>query len=361
MKTVSVIMVSFNTGPVLFRSIEAALLQENLHELIIVDNGNSREVRARLKIWTENDARVMLVTGHGNVGFAVGCNLGAAKATGYYLLLLNPDCVAPTGAFSTVISAMEARPEAWLAGCRILNPDGSEQAGSRRNLLTPSVAFVENFRLYHLLPQRSGKTYYFKRMNVHAEEKTEEPAFVPAISGAFMMIARERYYRLGGLDEEYFFHVEDLDFCYQVHEKGGKILFVPEVAPVHYRSTSQVSDIFVEYYKARGFTRYFHKRFKGKYFKGFLELMTAAIYARFLFRAVIVTLQSLWRRKGSVQHQRDDAAAGMSGLGPGRARRQQKAQDQKAPGRVSHRCVQHAAPHSKTMSAERGVPAVVTY
>lgn len=306
MKMVSVIMVSYNTGPVLFRSIEAALLQDNLKELIIVDNGNSRDVRARLKAWVEKEPRISLITGQGNVGFAMGCNLGAAKATGDYLLLLNPDCVVPTRAFAKVIAAMEARPEAWLAGCRILNPDGSEQAGSRRNLLTPSVAFVENFRLYRLLPQSSGKPSYFKRMNFHDEEKTEDPTFVPAISGAFMMIDRERYYQLGGLDEEYFFHVEDLDFCYQVHEKGGKILFVPEVAPVHYRSTSQVSDIFVEYYKARGFTRYFHKRFRQKYFPGFLTLMTAAIYARFAVRSLIVTVQSLWRTKVCAQQQREE-------------------------------------------------------
>ena len=303
MKTVSVIMVSYNTGPVLFRSIEAVLLQENLRELIIVDNGNDRDVRARLKHLSETDARISLITGQGNVGFAMGCNLGAEEANGDYLLLLNPDCVVPTHAFSKVLNALEAHPEAWLAGCRILNPDGSEQAGSRRNLLTPAVAFVENFRLYRLLPGESGSESYFKRMNFHDEEKVEEPTFVPAISGAFMMIERERYYELGGLDEEYFFHVEDLDFCYQVHEKGGKILFVPDVAPVHYRSTSQVSDLFVEFCKARGFVRYFYKRFKGKYFPGFLGLMAVAIYGRFLVRTLSITLQSFWQRTRARQAQ----------------------------------------------------------
>lgn len=307
MKTVSVIMVSYNTGPVLFRAIEAVMLEEGLHELIIVDNGNSRDVRSRLKSLSEKDSRIQLVTGQGNVGFAMGCNLGAAKATSPYLLLLNPDCVVPSHALQKVIRALEAQPEAWLAGCRILNPDGTEQAGSRRNLLTPSVAFVENFRLYHLLPGRGGSgTSYFKRMNFHDEEKIEEPTFVPAISGAFMMIQRERYYQLGGLDEEYFFHVEDLDFCYQVNEKGGKILFVPEVAPVHYRSTSEVSDVFVEFCKARGFTRYFHKRFRGKYFPGFLQMMTAAIYARFCFRALYAVLFKLWKAASRYQRQREE-------------------------------------------------------
>lgn len=299
-------MVSYNTGPVLFRSIEAVLQQENLKELIIIDNGNSREVRARLKELTDADQRISLITGQGNVGFAMGCNLGAAKATGDYLLLLNPDCVVPDFALPKVLHALETRPEAWLAGCRILNPDGSEQAGSRRNLLTPSVAFVENFRLYRLLSTEKGRQSYFKRMNFHDEGKIEEPTFVPAISGAFMMVERERYYELGGLDEEFFFHVEDLDFCYQVNEKGGKILFVPDVTPVHYRATSQVSDLFVEFYKARGFTRYFYKRFKGKYFPGFLELMALAIYSRFFVRTLSITFHSLLQRSRHTQKQHSE-------------------------------------------------------
>ena len=278
--------------------------QPGLKELIVVDNGNTREVRARLKALSEQDARLTLITGHGNVGFATGCNLGAERATGDYLLLLNPDCIIPSNALTKVVKALENNPEAWLAGCRILNPDGSEQSGSRRNLLTPAVAFVENFRLYRLLPGQNGRRSYFKRMNFHEEEETEKPTLVPAISGAFMMMERERYYQLGGLDEEYFFHVEDLDFCYQVNEKGGKILFVPEVAPVHYRSTSEVSDVFVEFFKARGFSRYFHKRFRGKYFPGFLIMMSASIYARFLVRAVMVLAQSILRRpkRGAVAH-----------------------------------------------------------
>lgn len=295
MKSVSAIMVSYNTGPVLFRAIEAAMHQEGLKELIVVDNGNGRDVRAELKALSENDTRLKFITGHGNVGFATGCNLGAEKASGDYLLLLNPDCIMPSGALARMVSALEAHPEAWLAGCRILNPDGTEQAGSRRNLLTPGVAFVENFRLYRLLPQKKGQKAYFKRMNFHEEESAEKPMYVPAISGAFMLIERERYYAIGGLDEEFFFHVEDLDFCYQIHKKGGKILFVPNVAAVHYRSTSEVSDMFVEFCKAKGFARYFDKHFRGRYMPGFLAAMKAAIYARFAVRALQVVVQNLMK------------------------------------------------------------------
>lgn len=285
-------MVSYNTGPVLFRAVEAVLREPEVKEILLVDNGNTREVRARLKALSETEPRFIFITGHGNVGFATACNLGAARATGHYLVLLNPDCIVPSAAFSRMLTAMEAHPEAWLAGCRILNADGSEQPGSRRNLLTPAVAFVENFRLYRLLPRRRGRQSYFKRMNFHEEEEVEKPTYVPAISGAFMMMERERYYTIGGLDEEYFFHVEDLDFCYQVHKKGGKILFVPNVAPVHYRSTSQVSSMFVEFCKARGFIRYFDKHFSGRYFPGFLTLMKAAIYLRFALRALVVAIQA---------------------------------------------------------------------
>ena len=59
-------------------------------ELIVVDNGNPPAVSGELARRAEEEARLTLVSGHGNVGFARGCNIGARRATGSYLLLLNP-------------------------------------------------------------------------------------------------------------------------------------------------------------------------------------------------------------------------------------------------------------------------------
>jgi N-acetylglucosaminyl-diphospho-decaprenol L-rhamnosyltransferase len=78
-----------------------------------------------------------VLTGHGNVGFAAACNMGAKEASGEYLLLLNPDCVLQRDALIDLIRLTEGAACPWVAGCRIVNPDGTDQRGSRRELPTP--------------------------------------------------------------------------------------------------------------------------------------------------------------------------------------------------------------------------------
>lgn len=287
-ESVSVVMVSYNTGNVLYDSIASVLLQPELHELILVDNGNPVSIREELQQLAAKEARLKIIINPHNTGFASGCNIGTRQAKGSYLLILNPDCIIPPDTFSRVITNFALFPETRVAGCYIANPDYTEQSGSRRNLLTPWVAIVESLGLHKLLPENTN----LPRMNLHTSTLPSSPVYIPAISGAFMMMKRETYQQLGGIDEGYFFHVEDLDFCLQVHKSGGKILYIPDIKVIHYRSTSKVSTAFIERNKTKGFVRYFHKNFKDSYFPGFIPLLTAAIYLRLGCRLASTMLKS---------------------------------------------------------------------
>ena len=91
--TVSGVLVTYNTGPILFRSIESVLSQDALADLIIVNNGNPVEDLERLETIESKDERVKVLFGHGNIGFSAGCILGAKSARGSCLMLFNPDCI----------------------------------------------------------------------------------------------------------------------------------------------------------------------------------------------------------------------------------------------------------------------------
>src|SRR4051812_6734384 len=104
---VSVVMVSYHTGEVLPHAIRAVLMQAGLSELILVDNGNPAETVNELAMLAAHNERFVLVTGQGNVGFSRGCNLGTARASGEYVLLLNPDCLLPADALTTFAQALE--------------------------------------------------------------------------------------------------------------------------------------------------------------------------------------------------------------------------------------------------------------
>ncbi|MCH2038828.1 MAG: glycosyltransferase family 2 protein, partial [Rickettsiales bacterium] len=223
-QSISVVMVSYHTGDVLWRSIDSVLKAEGLKELIIVDNGNPEEITHEIKQLSEKDQRVSLLTGHGNIGFAAANNLGASHTTGNYIVFLNPDCIIPDYTFNEGMNALEADTDNFMVGARITNLDGSEQAGSRRNLLTPTVAIVEGLYLHNFLPKS-----ILPRIHCHDIKQSKPFSEVPAISGAFMMLRKETFDKVGGMDEGYFLHVEDLDFCLQINKLGGKIIHLSHV------------------------------------------------------------------------------------------------------------------------------------
>ena len=281
---VSVVMVSYRTGPVLTPVIESVLApdQEGVAELVLVDNGNPPEVAVQLARRAAADPRLVRVTGHGNVGFARGCNIGARRARGRYLLLLNPDCRLAPGAVPALLAEAASLGAHWMLGCRVLDPDGSDQRGSRRALLTPITVLVETFRLDRLAPGRLRR----HRLNHHERPLPEATARVPAVSGACMMLPAATFRAAGGLDEGYFLHVEDLDLCLRLHRSGVPVYFAPHVVAVHQAGSSRADPIRVEWHKTRGFLRYFRMHYRGLRWMPVTVPLAAGVLIRFAIRAM---------------------------------------------------------------------------
>lgn len=315
---VSVVMVSFHTGPALDEAIDAVLAQDVGLELIVVDNGNPEEVTAALKTRSLADSRIGVLTGHGNVGYAAACNMGAKQASGEYLLLLNPDCVLQRDALIDLIRLTEGAARPWVAGCRIVNPDGTDQRGSRRELPTPWLTLVEALRLDRMAPNHP----YFRRLNQHNLPLPEAVSAVPAVSGACMLMPLDDYRTIGGMDERYYLHVEDLDLCFSIARAGGTVLFVPQVSIVHHKSTSDASAARIEWHKARGFTQYFRKNFTGLYPDLFLNAVNVLVWCYFVMRLAslartsAINLVTTLFRSGGAFHAASDA--GQSGGKDGR-------------------------------------------
>ena len=286
--TVSAITVTYHTGPVFWTCIASILEQPELLELIVVVNGADQDVCARLANLAENDRRIRVVEPGRNVGFAPGCNLGAEIARGSHLALVNPDCSLAAGTFATVLDIFGRQPNAWIVGGRLQHPDGREQRGGRREFLTPWRGFVEMTRLDRLFPNYP----YFKRLHLLDKTPLLEPARVPVVSGAFMMIPRPCFARLGGMDNKFFLHVEDADLCLRVHLKGGEVWYAGNVPIAHHRSTSRVSPVFVEWHKTHGACYYFKKHFQGFYPGWSLHLLSFILWIRLLVIAPKVLFSS---------------------------------------------------------------------
>ena len=228
----SVIIVNYNVRQFLenaLASVKRAL--EGLQgEIIVVDNastdGSAEMIRSKFP-------DVTVIENRENVGFARANNTGLKLSRGRYFLLINPDTIVQEDTIHVMLRFFAEHPDAGLAGCKILNPDGSFQLPCRRSIPTPWVAFTKIFGLSAIFP----KSRLFGRYNLTYLDPDESYP-VDAVSGSFMMMSRETYEKVGGLDESFFMYGEDLDWCYRVSRAGFTVYYVHSTKIVHFKGES---------------------------------------------------------------------------------------------------------------------------
>ncbi|MDP3493279.1 MAG: glycosyltransferase, partial [Hyphomonadaceae bacterium] len=135
-RRVSAVVVSYNTGEVLFDCLAALECDPAVDEIVLVNNGNPVETLERIEDAYGRSLRVKIIGGGVNRGFAAGVNFGAARAQGDWLLVINPDAVLQPGSVEALAAALAGAAEPAIAGGRIYGADGKEQRGGRRRRLT---------------------------------------------------------------------------------------------------------------------------------------------------------------------------------------------------------------------------------
>ncbi|MFP1129814.1 glycosyltransferase family 2 protein [Asticcacaulis sp. W401b] len=279
---VAVVIIAYHSGRILFDSIERVLAEAAVKQLILIDNGSSERTIELLREIDEAYERVLLVQGHGNIGFARAANMGAQLASQPWVVFLNPDAILCDGAVEALVDAALSTPRPCLVGARVLNPDGSEQRGSRRGEVTPITTLVSLMRLSRYLP-------FLRGFEIHREDELlpDAPVPVAAVSGACFCIARADFLSVGGFDTRFFLHVEDVDLCWRIRKKGGTVLFHPSAEVIHEGHTSRVDPLFVETNKGLGLVYYFLKRADTIWRKLYIMALSPLIVGVSILRAVM--------------------------------------------------------------------------
>lgn len=276
--TISVIMVTYYTGPGLARALEGALNQGPGIELILVNNGNPPELERALIRRFKDDPHVRLMTGHGNIGPARGLNLGARVAQGDYLLFISPDNVLPDGAATYLRQEAANLKRPFMIGARLLDAQRRESKDGRRALLTPRTALVEGLGLGRIFPR--------SRLYLREEALPEAVAPVPAVGGGFMFMPTVDFSLLRGFDEGYAEAAQDHDLCWRFRRAGGEIYFTPFLN-VPRAGASARRPAAAEKQAAKDYVRYFRQNFGKNKFSPSLWLLEKAIWIRFTLRAFL--------------------------------------------------------------------------
>jgi O-antigen biosynthesis protein len=232
MLDISVIIVNYNVRDFLHQalvSIQKAL-KGIKSEIIVVDNASDD---GSVEMVRRQFPRVKIISNTVNVGFAKANNIALKKTRGKFLLLINPDTIIQEDTIRVMIEFLRNHSEVGLAGCKILNPNGTIEPACRRSFPTPWVAFSKIFGLSRLFPQSK----HFGKYNL-TYLSPEETYPVEAVSGSFMMMRKETFEQVGGLDESFFMYGEDLDWCYRIHQAGWQIYYVHSTQIIHYKGES---------------------------------------------------------------------------------------------------------------------------
>ena len=236
----SIIIVNYNVKEFLqnlIHSIFKSALNIS-YEIIIIDNASDD---GSVEFIKDKFPEIKLISNEKNLGFSKANNLGLKIAKGKYLLLLNPDALLREDTLQKMMEFFRNTPDAGLAGCKILNPDGSLQLACRRSFPGPWTSFCKVTGLSTIFP----RSRIFARYNLTYLDENQSYE-VDAISGSFMMMKREVYEKVGGFDEEFFMYGEDLDLCYRIQKAGYKVYYVHDTQIIHYKGESTKRSSFDE-------------------------------------------------------------------------------------------------------------------
>ena len=174
-----------------------------------------------------------------NGGFGYGMNQGLKISKGEYLVIMNPD-VAINSSIHVLAEFLSEHKNVGAVAPQIVGHNGEIQ-DSCRKFVTP-IRFIT----------RQVKRLITKQISVRNKKfdytKTQT---VDCVIGAFIMVKRDVYEKVGGLDDNYFMYAEDIDWCTRIWQNGYQVVYCPKTQ--------------VEYEGSR------NARTKGKYAKIFIE------------------------------------------------------------------------------------------
>lgn len=206
--------------------------RQHLRHVIVVDHESDLGAAARL---AERFPWTYVVERSTNEGFATGVNLGARLTDSPFLLILNPDCVADGGTVADLVRFARTRPDAAVIGPQILNADGTVQGSARRFPgITTAVAGRSSW-LTRRFPNNP-----LSRHNLPALESRTAPLEVDWVSGACMLVRRDAFEQVSGMDEEFFLYWEDADLCWRLADEGWRTVYFPGARIVHAGGRSSI-------------------------------------------------------------------------------------------------------------------------
>ena len=247
---VSVIIPSKDNPSILEKCVKSVVLTPHKgvtkYEVIIVDNGSTPENKRAVeemvrKLSTETGLlgepksemrlglqRIEYIYDTYDFNFSKMCNIGADKAEGRYLLFLNDDVTAIDGAWLGRMLGQACQPYTGAVGAKLLYPD--------TKLIQHDGIVCRRRDPVHLFAHMDdSQELYFGYNRIDRN--------VMAVTGACLMVGRDKFRRISGFDEELPIAYNDVDLCFRLHQAGYENVLRNDAVLYHHESLSRGLDI----------------------------------------------------------------------------------------------------------------------
>ena len=214
MTPATIIILTYNSSRFIEELLKSLRDFANGAEILLVDNASSDDT---VKLAKKFGSEIKIIETGSNLGFAKGNNFGANKATGEYLLFLNPDTSFKNGKLSDMISVFEKNEKAGVVGGKLTGRDGTAEKSAGR-----FFNLIETLLIVLGLDEALGVRFSPSKLSK-----------VDFVSGGFMMVRSKLFKSLNGFDENFFMYIEDMEFCYRAKKSGFETYFTPDVSISH--------------------------------------------------------------------------------------------------------------------------------
>ena len=218
MKQVAVIILNWN-GAKLLRHYLPTVIEGTdvaIADVIVADNGSTDD---SLQVLEQEFPEVKVLKFDKNYGFAEGYNLAITQTMYPYTVLLNSDIRTPVGWLNPLLDYMERHPQVGAVMPKLLHDreDGKqmfEYAGA-------AGGYIDR----HGYPYCRGRI--FEYVEDDHGQYDDGPKSVFWATGACLMVRSQLYQDVGGLDKDFFAHMEEIDLCWRIRLSGSDLMMVP--------------------------------------------------------------------------------------------------------------------------------------
>lgn len=282
---ITAIIVNFNAGELLEACVRALLASTVAPRILVIDNASTDNSGHALRERLANEPAVEVRFNTENLGFARAVNQGLQACLDHDVLVLNPDCLVEPSTLELLAQALADDDRAALAAPLVLDAHGRPERSALRRFPSVRRSLFTVTGLHRLWPGAEGVAVDAAVLPAHTVQ-------AEAVSGACMLLRRSAVAGLGGFDDAYGMHCEDLDLMFRLRAAGWHCLFVPGARATHHQGRSSRSrPLWVHYQKHLGMRR-FYRKFQAPSQSWLTRLVVqAGIWLHFLALAPLVLLR----------------------------------------------------------------------